>query len=311
MGDDVNTEVVDEEQKEQDEYNEGWDKLAEAEEKGEAPKASDENKGLSDEVDKAPSTPDPVKAEPTVDELKAKLAASDAALATEQKRVRDNQAYATRTTEESKRLQSVIDQHEKGKATDEDLDKSLADLKKASELVDEDYPDMDPIFKPIIERSKALEAQVKALLAENATDKQNRLAADEQSRKQADNIADYRANVLPAVLGVHSDFVDVIKTPQFNAWVKEQSESTQHSYYKSRDSRDAINLMTEYKKYLGSDEAIAALKEQETQQKTTDAVSQSLRGGGGGGAPFKGKEEEESYDAGWDRLAAIEAKKDK
>ena len=294
-----------EEKKDAETQEEEYDRLydettVEGEEKPEGDK--DKEKDISDE-DSPRKTPEPTPEpdptpEPTVADLQKANADLQARLDNETKRRIDNQSFAQKNAAEVKRLNEVMAEHDKGKATDGELSDALAAVKKT---IDAEYPDMGDVFDPILKHTQDLERRVAAMTAETAADKQARLDAQSKQEANAKSVENYRANVLPKVQDKHPDFVQVINTPEFSTWVKTQSESTQHAYHTSQSPEDAIELMTKFKTYQGSDEAKAALETQQKINATKEAGMNSLRGGGGAPKfPDKSKDEKKSYNELWE-----------
>lgn len=96
------------------------------------------------------------------------------------------------------------------------------------------------------------------------------LQAKDADRETIDLVAQAQA----AVSAVHPDFVQVIDSPDFAAWIKEQPEVYQKAIYDDRpDAAMASNALTLFKVQSGFNERQAQMNQQQLQDQAAMSVS--------------------------------------
>lgn len=195
-----------------------------------------------------------------------------------EKALDDTKTYARRLEAEKKELAEKLADAQKGGATQAQVAEATKavqtaqdDLDKVKARVYEDYPELQALLDPIMERNKALESKVVSLEAVKATD-----AEKERKTTLIDN---FKKNVLPKVLEVHKDFETVMQSEDYWKWAENQRPALRVAAMDSSDPTDISWAVTEYKKGKAS-EQVPGIKDKEAADREKRLVNAgSLRGG--------------------------------
>lgn len=292
-----------------DEYNSGWDEADKllggegSEEYSENTEEGGSGEGLSDNVQTPDKTGEPKEKKP---------AASDEE--PHEKALKDTKAWATKLAQENAELKRTVEAFKKGNASADDVKdahqaaaKAQADFDSARVKVYADYPELKDLIDPLVESSKKLSDEVKALRADKE--------ADEEKKKHDAVYEHFNAHVRPEVVKVHPDF-DSIMTKEVDGkkaandeyfeWAAKQRPALKFAAMESSDPQDINWALTEFKKFKASPDAEAFRQRQEKKIKDKITNTQTLRGGS---TPFPAgsvkKGDPEDYDAGWNEADAI------
>ncbi len=294
-------------EKQQQEYQAGWDEFAEAGEKNDAEgnpavKKPDEPQQKQDEPAKEKNNED--------DQQKVDVASVLKAL-------KDTKSYATKVSQENAVLRKKVEEMESGNATQADVDKarkavddSSKELEERAAKLYEDYPELKDILGPLIEQTKTFKAKAGEFDKFMSTSQKEA----EKQRQALEARNEFESKVKPEIIKAHPDFDTLVvqNYDEFSAWANAQSPALKTAALFSPDPRDIIYALNEYKKFLGSGKAQEAKNKDEGKKSAIKSASSAMRGGGSP-APFSkdksgGKSEQEEYDDGFKEAAALLAK---
>lgn len=189
---------------------------------------------------------EPVEETETLESYKAK---SEKEIERLNKIAKDNQAEFTRRSQE---LAS-------SKARIEELEAKLAEYSKQNQEEDvdlsafEDYPDeVKNAMKSLAQRNKALTEKM-ADIDDYVKSEKRQKALDNEKQQQANEMQrDFAENILPKVTQEEPDYEDFMRKHinQYVQWANSLSEGERFSFLNSRDHRDLVRGVREFKKFL-------------------------------------------------------------
>ena len=252
------------------EYSEAFDELEKAEAIKEDSEAKPEKEAPADEPE-AKKEPEP-KPEEKKPEEKAKPEASGV-----EKALHDTKAWATKISQENAELKKLLTELKEGKATQtqvEDaqakLDKSGKSLKDGLEKVYADYPELKDVLDPLAEKMNSLSAKL------DLSEKQSK-----EALKREELRVNFEKNIEPEIVKVHQDFSKIKVDPEYFKWAEKQRPALKYAAMYSEDPQDIISAVTEYKKFLNTDESE---KQKGDEEKKKAALKSNLHTASGGGS---------------------------
>jgi hypothetical protein len=292
-------------------YDQEWERL-ERLERGEgsvedgvgAPNASDDE-GLppAEEEPEASSTQnssvtDPPNKEDGGDQIKSKKYGSIASM---EKALDDTKRYAHKLEAEKAELARQLAEVQKGNATQADVDKATQAVKNAQSDLDaikarvyEDYPELQQLIDPILDRNRELETKVISL-----EDAQTKIIEDDRKKALLNN---FNQNVKPKVIEVHKDFDEIMQSERYWLWAERQRPALKTAALDSPDPDDIIWAVSEFKKSVAAQQ-IPGIRDKENNNRGTRLKNaQTLRGSSLSFPQGTSKEvDPNDYDAGWEQ----------
>lgn len=209
---------------------------------------------------------EPVEETETLESYKAK---SEKEIERLNKIAKDNQAEFTRRSQE---LAS-------SKARIEELEAKLAEYSKQNQEEDvdlsafEDYPDeVKNAMKSLAQRNNALTEKMADIDEYVKSEKRQKALANEKQQKANEMQRDFAENILPKVTQEEPDYEDFMRKHinQYVQWANSLSEGERFSFLNSRDHRDLVRGVREFKKFLNLPYEKEAIKQtnKENENKT-------------------------------------------
>ena len=215
--------------------------------------------------------------EETLESYKAK---SEKEIERLNKIAKDNQAEFTRRSQELANSKAKI----------EELEAKLAEYSKQTQEEDvdlsafEDYPDeVKNAMKSLAQRNKALSEKMADIDNYVKSEKRQKALDNEKQQQANDMQRDFAENILPKIKQEEPDYESFMRNnlSQYVEWANSLSEGERFSFLNSRDHRDLVRGVREFKKFLNlpyEKEAIKQTnKENENKKELYSTASSSSR----------------------------------
>ncbi len=228
-----------------------------------------------------------------------------------EKALTDTKTYATKLAQELADLKKVVEAQKAGTATQAQVDeqrkvaeKAKNDLTDLKTKVYADYPELQPLLDPILEKNEKLTKTVEELQTavnekSEADKERDRKNAEREARVEAKET--FEREVKPDILKVHPDFDNILADEGYWEWAKKQTPAKRFAAMNSPDPTDIIEAVTAYKTHL-ADPEVQKIKEKEAAEKKKKLENASSLRGGSREFPGTGKKpkDPEDYKGGWD-----------
>jgi hypothetical protein len=195
-----------------------------------------------------------------------------------EKALDDTKTYAHRLEAERADLTKKLAELQQGGATKADVAEAAQAVKTAQDDLDavkarvyEDYPELQALLDPIMERNKALESKVLSL----ETTKAKESEAD-QKKTLIDN---FNKNVKPEVIKVHADFETIMQSEEYWKWAEKQRPALRVAAMDSPDPEDIKWAVGEYKKGKATSQVPGIREKEAADREKRLKNSATLRGG--------------------------------
>lgn len=281
-------------EKARSEYSQEWEKL---EKESQGSKVDNENI-----EDLPPDKKNGASDDNIIDTVKSKKYGSIESM---EKALDDTKAYAHRLENERSELRKKLEEAEKGKATQAEVEQAKKDVQKAENDLDavkakvyEDYPEFQALIDPILELNKTLENKIQSLESQ-------RTKSEEKDQKQK-LIDDFNENIKPDVLKVHGDFDSIVQSEDYWKWAEKQRPSLKTAAMDSPDPQDIIWAITEFKKDNARQEVPGIENKEKDDRGKRLKNSQTLRGGSTSFPTKSDKDKDPNdYAGGWEESGEI------
>lgn len=230
---------------------------------------------VTDHVDNAKPGDDPEPSE-TMEQMRARLEASEHALKSQIGREKASQRKALELQQENERLNSLISTKDSGEKDDGDSEEDGEDI--LAELGLKDV--IDKKIKPLQDKLDKQEAD--DLAAADSLDAE--LQADQLVEKSQQDIQAFQS-----IKADHSDFEDVLKDPEYGKWFWAQPESVRNQA-QSTDPVQVSGVISQYKNSKNS-----------KSEKRSKNLNSLTAVGGRKASPEKRSEEGLDFDAAFNR----------
>ena len=194
-----------------------------------------------------------------------------------EKALDDTKAYAHRLEADKAELKKRIDELQNGKATPAEVEEAKKAVQIAQDDLDviknkvyADYPELQQLIDPILERNKELETKVVSLETAKVKDK--------EAEQKETLIKNFNDNVKPKVLEVHSDFDSIMQSEEYWNWAEKQRPALKTAAFDSPDPVDIIWAVSEFKKDLAKKEVPEIKNKEKSDHQQRLKNSQTLRG---------------------------------
>lgn len=304
------------ENKSEQEYNEEFEKLASSEDPNATPEKSETKEDPKPETEAKPEgnpadekkpgeggEAEP-KTEKSAQDTKPEAKAEDGGVS---KALKDTKAWGTKLAQENSELKKLVEDLKAGKTTQTQVDEAKDKIGETKRVIREklnetykDYPELKDSLDLMAGFMESLSGEV-----------ENFKKTSEEAKAFTAEREAFEREVAPEIVKVHPDFREIAASEEYVKWAEKQTPAMQVAALRSRDPRDINSALSEYKKFLGSDES---KKQQLDEDKRREAVKKNLSStrGGGSANDSKGKPsnlkdvEKDDYNGAWDLLASKE-----
>jgi hypothetical protein len=215
-----------------------------------------------------------------------------------EKALDDTKTYAHRLEAEKAELTKKLAELQQGGATKAEVAEAAQAVKDAQDDLDavkarvyEDYPELQALLDPLMERNKALESKVTSLETTKARD-----AEADRKKTLIDN---FNKNVKPEVLKVHKDFDSIMQSEEYWRWAESQRPALRVAAMDSSDPTDINWAVSEYKKGMATSQ-VPGIREKESADRETRLKNSATLRGGSTSFPTSGQGDKNPEVYAWD-----------